>query len=252
MSDYKKIATSVLTVVFCIYFAIAGFIFTPYYNWQYAKDHGFVNWIFLGEVVPTLKAMVWPYFLAVNINNRTEDNKKIRESNNESKPWPDITESEKERIGHIWIKAKSELLTKEDLVEYKNVMIEYSNRVGRKFVVKDVNYFTSVFDMLYEYRNEFGKSMLNSIEKREPTFTHEYESVKNKLLEAGVISKTMVDEEKEMLIAAAKQIVQKDSGGIKHYPPTKDHVIEVMNKNNILKQNINEVKKVHYDMAKYK
>ncbi|MFH2000394.1 MAG: hypothetical protein ABIK28_11980 [Planctomycetota bacterium] len=35
---------------------------TPYYNWQYAKQHGFIKWLFLGEIVATLKSTAWPYF----------------------------------------------------------------------------------------------------------------------------------------------------------------------------------------------
>jgi len=33
-----------------------------YFNWQYAQDHGFVQWLFLGEIVPTAKAFIWPYY----------------------------------------------------------------------------------------------------------------------------------------------------------------------------------------------
>jgi hypothetical protein len=38
-------------------------IFVPYYNWQYAKDHGFVSWLLFGQIAPTAKALVWPYFV---------------------------------------------------------------------------------------------------------------------------------------------------------------------------------------------
>lgn len=34
-----------------------------YYNWQYAGEHGFVQWFFLGEIVPSAKALVWPYYV---------------------------------------------------------------------------------------------------------------------------------------------------------------------------------------------
>jgi hypothetical protein len=36
----------------------------PYYNWRYARDHGFLSWLFLGEIVPTIEAPLWPYFVA--------------------------------------------------------------------------------------------------------------------------------------------------------------------------------------------
>ena len=31
-------------------------VFVPYFNWTYARDHGFVRWIVLGEVAATAKA----------------------------------------------------------------------------------------------------------------------------------------------------------------------------------------------------
>jgi len=34
----------------------------PYFNWQYAKRHGFASWLMLGEVVATAQALVWPYY----------------------------------------------------------------------------------------------------------------------------------------------------------------------------------------------
>lgn len=49
--------------VFYIYFLSVILVFAPYYNWQFARDHGFVSWIFFGEFVPTGKALVWPYFV---------------------------------------------------------------------------------------------------------------------------------------------------------------------------------------------
>ena len=34
-----------------------------YYNYSYAREHGFVSWLFLGEIIPSLKALLWEYFL---------------------------------------------------------------------------------------------------------------------------------------------------------------------------------------------
>lgn len=50
-------------LVLVLYVWVAGLIFVPYYNWQYAKENGFVKWLVLGEIVPTCKAAVWPYFV---------------------------------------------------------------------------------------------------------------------------------------------------------------------------------------------
>jgi hypothetical protein len=37
--------------------------FGTYYNWEYANKHGFMSWLTLGQIVPTAKAFVWPYFV---------------------------------------------------------------------------------------------------------------------------------------------------------------------------------------------
>lgn len=238
-----------LTILIAVYFCIAGFIFLPYYNYKYARDNGFVKWLFLGEVVPTLQAIAWPYFL---LQDRTEahgPDERTSARKDDTLPWPEPTDSEKEKFKHIWIKAKSEPLTEEDLSDYKKSMIEYSNRVGRKFVAKDADLFTNVLDILYSYRNEYGKSMLASIDKKEPIMTHEYESAVKTLLETGLMNRQTVEEEKEAIKSAAKQTIHTDSEGIKHYPPNKEHVLEIMGKNKTFRNNIDAIKKVHFELA---
>lgn len=53
----------ILELAFLVYVALAILVFTPYYNWQYAKTNGFMRWITLGQVVPTMKAAIWPYYV---------------------------------------------------------------------------------------------------------------------------------------------------------------------------------------------
>ena len=47
--------------LFYLYFASVG-IFALYYNYLYAQEHGFIAWLFFGEIIASLKAMVWPLF----------------------------------------------------------------------------------------------------------------------------------------------------------------------------------------------
>lgn len=55
-----------LGTIFSLYLFAAVIIATPYFNWRYAKEHGFVSWIAFGEVIATAKAIVWPYFMITN------------------------------------------------------------------------------------------------------------------------------------------------------------------------------------------
>ena len=58
----KKLITSLLGALIGIYF-LSLLVFTPYFNWQYAKHHGFIKWLFLGEIMATAKSAVWPYYV---------------------------------------------------------------------------------------------------------------------------------------------------------------------------------------------
>jgi hypothetical protein len=41
----------------------------PVFNWRYAREHGFVSWLCLGEVVATLEAAIWPYYAITEWKN---------------------------------------------------------------------------------------------------------------------------------------------------------------------------------------
>lgn len=58
----KKIFSNLLTVAVFLY-ALPILIFLPYFNWQYAKENGFLEWLILGEIVPTAKSLIWPYYI---------------------------------------------------------------------------------------------------------------------------------------------------------------------------------------------
>jgi hypothetical protein len=58
MSAIMKGIGGVLVGIYFLVFAIA----TPYFNWQYATEHGFIKWFLLGQFVPTIQAAVWPYY----------------------------------------------------------------------------------------------------------------------------------------------------------------------------------------------
>ena len=54
-------STRVLVTIFSVYLCTVPFA-AGYYNWQYARENGFMTWLLLGEIVPSAKSLVWPYF----------------------------------------------------------------------------------------------------------------------------------------------------------------------------------------------
>lgn len=45
--------------ILCIY-GFTVMLFTLYFEYLYAREHGFVNWIFFGFIIPALKGVIWP------------------------------------------------------------------------------------------------------------------------------------------------------------------------------------------------
>ena len=63
----RRLPTKILAVVVGLYM-LATMVAVPYFNWQYAKEHGFMRWLFLGEFVATAKGFAWPYFVVTRLS----------------------------------------------------------------------------------------------------------------------------------------------------------------------------------------
>ena len=51
-----------ILIAIAIIYGISVAIFGVYYNWLYANENGFLAWLFFGEIIASLKAVVWPLF----------------------------------------------------------------------------------------------------------------------------------------------------------------------------------------------
>jgi hypothetical protein len=62
-SSFKLLVVRALRLA-CFLYVISVMIAASYYNWQYTREHSFTDWLVFGEIAPTAKAFVWPYFAA--------------------------------------------------------------------------------------------------------------------------------------------------------------------------------------------
>ena len=51
-----------ILITIAVIYGISVAIFGVYYNWLYANENGFLAWLFFGEIIASLKAVVWPLF----------------------------------------------------------------------------------------------------------------------------------------------------------------------------------------------
>jgi hypothetical protein len=59
--------------LFGLYAVVAIMIAGPYYNWEYARAHGFMEWLLFGEVTATFDAFAWPAHLLLPPSPTQED-----------------------------------------------------------------------------------------------------------------------------------------------------------------------------------
>jgi hypothetical protein len=69
----KSFVPQILSALMSLYM-ISTFIAAPYFNWRFVQDHGFLDWILWGEIKPTAKALIWPYFAFQHLELPAVDN----------------------------------------------------------------------------------------------------------------------------------------------------------------------------------
>ncbi len=51
-----------MPIILGVYVFISG-LFAVYFNWIYANLHGFISWLFFGEIIATIQGLLWPIYL---------------------------------------------------------------------------------------------------------------------------------------------------------------------------------------------
>lgn len=161
----NNLVGNVFSFLIYIYMIPAFLIFVPYFNWQYAQEHGFVSWLVLGEVVPTLQATIWPYYVVKHYTKPAA---------------PTWTQSEKENIQHMSASVRSALAAA-DITKTKpvgtlsNEDIASILQLDKTAVREAQQVLDSVLDKMHpdfrqHFRNEYQKSLeirIQSIEQHD-------------------------------------------------------------------------------------
>lgn len=111
----KKFITNIIGFIFGIYIlGISGFAL--YFNWNYAKENGFIKWVLLGEIIPTAKAIIWPYYVLNPVDSSSIKHfiESISYANmatkiiNKQKPFSPIDSADMEKVIEYHKKALAE------------------------------------------------------------------------------------------------------------------------------------------------
>ncbi|MFA5345843.1 MAG: hypothetical protein WC315_06180 [Candidatus Omnitrophota bacterium] len=146
----KKVLKSIAETIFTIYIAIAVVVFIPLNNWNFAKENGFVKWIVLGEIVPTIQATVWPYyvydtFFSKNISDKDKD-------------YFVATMSALQVFSAELSKDKPSY---NDAINYIEVAIQQANLLNTSKIEKNISGFTVAFNDLKKCLPDLKKVVLD-------------------------------------------------------------------------------------------
>ena len=67
VSEQTEEGRGLWNIVIPIY-GIGNCISFLYFSYEFAREHGFLAWLFFGEFVPALKSLLWPYYIFKYLN----------------------------------------------------------------------------------------------------------------------------------------------------------------------------------------
>jgi uncharacterized protein len=68
----KQIGVTVIAAPVIVYMVSVSLAF-PYFSYEFAREHGFLEWLWFGERIPALQAFGWPYYAWDKLNAPAPD-----------------------------------------------------------------------------------------------------------------------------------------------------------------------------------
>jgi len=247
----KLLGTS-CAVIIGLYF-LSVMIFVPYYNWQYARSNGVIDWMFFGEIAATAKAIVWPYFEFVHKQDDViVEKSKSNLNSNSSKSSSDesiFTTHESDAMGIIITKAYNEDLTESDLNSLKNIYLEHDKRKGTKIPKIYIDNIMNGMDLMAKYNCEYFTSMLISWDRKSKYTTPEFDQVFKIINDNGIMAPNRLSADMLGLEGAAKNLPYvEDDAGVK-YDVRREIILEKLNKAKIMESNVKKMNQVLIDYS---
>lgn len=226
-----RVVRGILEYAVIAYIGIASVVFVPYFNWQAAREMGFVSWLFAGELVPTMKAAVWPYFLLRHDPRASP-----------SKPQPPFNAVEMARYSKVLSKATEEPLGSADLDELRSVIQDYVKRTGNAPRTDEMKVAASAMAIAAEYQSELGKCLLYSWDNRQLFITARLETLRE-AMKGGRSEQTLKNDLTQLHAAAGRDGYWTDDEG-NSYSLTREDIVAGLAKLEVQNSNWERIQQV--------
>jgi len=225
-----------IAAVFIGIYLIGATISVPYYNWQYVRNNGVIDWIILGEIAATAKAMFWPYYVFFDKPNVSADeNPPPRED------APKLTVDEIDAMSKLNAKSRTEELTEADINVYKGIFRGYYERTGTKIQQSDIDNIIKLMGIMAEYDYELNQSALQSWDNHSPFTTNAFDKILKVVKDKGIRKPELLDIDKRALAAAANNQTYLEDGEGNKYQFGRELILNNLRENEIARNNFEKI-----------
>jgi hypothetical protein len=215
----KKALSNLGLAVFCSYMLTVSCA-AVYFNWKYAHQNGFGTWLFFGQVVPSLKALVWPYFAVVQdaTPSSLEDARPVATAD----VGPPLNDEQLQRLAVVSKRLLSSAPQDSDVREVRSVLNDYERRTGTRLSKVQFEHEVGTVRLVLEYKCELGESALISWDRERRVTTPAFERLRNQITD--LIPGDQIQEDSRLIDVASRRQSFIDTADGKRFEFSRDAI----------------------------
>lgn len=251
----KRLGSVLGQLVLTVYF-LPVLVLTPYYNWTYAREHGFARWLFLGEIAATARAVIWPYVLLTPRgdlpHSSTEEDAGSRHPENPqpiAEEWPELSVDELGTISEIGGKAMTGEIDEWDVIRFRTTLESYLRRAKKPLSPQQAKVIDMHLTLVSDYNHELGRCALMSIDSQEPFFSLRFSELTALMKKSGYARPEKLQTDRNMILAAGTREPYSDEFGTLFHPPKREDILRGLAALEAVKRNLAKLQDVVHETA---
>jgi hypothetical protein len=202
-----------------------------YFNWEYARENGFAKWFLLGEIVPTARSIIWPYFAFSSGSRGTTANATVPPvspaPSSVTQPGPGLDYSELSKLSVELHNAMESGLRPDGETRIREIL---KGHVAREGSYLSKSWFEQQFGGirdLAEYKYQLGQSAILSWDSERYSVTPEFAELRSKVF--NIVPGPQLSEDTQMLEAAVRHDTTTSDNEGHSYGFDREHLVSGTN-----------------------
>jgi len=155
--------------------------------------------------------------------------------------WPELNEEERNTVSQVIAKAlEGKVLDDQDLAKYREAIRKYTVRANKRQPPEEMKLFRDFLRVLYEYNQELGQCLLESLEKRTPVLTAKLKTLQKQSEQFGT-RRARLDSDYRKILSAATGAEWTDESGKRHASISRSQVLAGLKRNQAVKASLDKI-----------